>query len=147
MFVSIEIGFVLTPKGHLRAPTNLGNPILANCGAAGQPAGASMNLAWDLAERLGVGIKLVVFESAGKSVAAVIAEEAHAGFFAIAPLRGEGILFTSPYVLIEGAYAAADASALKAHEEVDHAGILRLYVEDMKSTPYLNPPPSTRRAS
>ena len=79
-----------TPTGKLRASINLGNPILANKDPAnGQPVGVSIDLARAFAERLGVGIELVVFDSAGKSVDAVKAEQADIGFFAIDPLRGE----------------------------------------------------------
>ena len=112
-----------TPAGRLRASINLGNPILANKDAAsGQPVGVSIELARAFAQRLGVALELVVFDTAGKSVDAVKAEHAAIGFFAIDPLRGEGIRFTAPYVLIEGAYLVRQASALKDNAEVDTAG-------------------------
>jgi polar amino acid transport system substrate-binding protein len=44
-------------------------------------------------------------------------------FFAIDPLRGEGILFTAPYVLIEGSYMVPNDSPLTSNDEVDRAGI------------------------
>jgi polar amino acid transport system substrate-binding protein len=122
MTVSAEILSAFAPNGRLRASINLGNPILANRGAGGEPTGVSIDLARGLAARLGVDVNLVVFDAAGKSVAAVTAEEADVGFFAVDPLRGEGILFTAPYVLIEGAYAVADGSPLQANEDVDRAG-------------------------
>jgi polar amino acid transport system substrate-binding protein len=112
-----------TPTGKLRASINLGNPILANKDpATGQPVGVSIDLARAFAERLGVGIELVVFDSAGKSVDAVKAEQADSGFFAIDPLRGEGIRFTAAYVLIEGSYLVRQDSPLKDNAEVDKAG-------------------------
>lgn len=113
----------LAPQGRLRASINLGNPILAKRDAAGQAVGVSIDLARGLAERLGVDAELVVFDTAGKSVAAVAAEQADVGFFAVDPLRGEGILFTAPYVLIEGAYLVPQASALQANDEVDRNGL------------------------
>ena len=112
-----------TPTGKLRASINLGNPILANKDpATGQPVGVSIDLARAFAERLGVGIELVVFDSAGKSVDAVKAEQADIGFFAIDPLRGEGIRFTAAYVLIEGSYLVRQDSPLKDNAEVDVSG-------------------------
>ena len=111
----------LTPTGRLRASINLGNPILANRDAAGLPVGVSIDLARELARRLGVEAELVVCESAGKSVDVVIADQADIGFFAIDPLRGQGILFTSAYVLIEGSYLVHDASPLQRNEQVDNA--------------------------
>jgi polar amino acid transport system substrate-binding protein len=111
------------PTGKLRASINLGNPILAHTDAAtGQPAGVSVDLARAFAERLGVGIELVVFDTAGKSVEAVTREQADIGFFAIDPLRGEGIAFTDAYVLIEGGYLVRSSSPIQSNDEVDRNG-------------------------
>lgn len=38
-------------------------------------------------------------------------------------MRGAGIAFTEPYVLIEGAYLVRQDSPLRANEEVDRAGL------------------------
>lgn len=111
------------PTGRLRASINLGNPILARRGADGQPAGVSIDLAHEFARRLGVDAELVVFDAAGKSVEAVTAEQADIGFFAVDPVRGAGIQFTAPYVLIEGAYLVQDASPVRDNAEVDKAGV------------------------
>ncbi len=112
------------PTGILRASINLGNPILANKDpATGQPFGISIDLARNLAHRLGVELELVVFDTAGKSVDAVKNERADVGFFAVDPLRGAEISFTLPYVLIEGCYMVREASPLQRNEEVDQAGI------------------------
>jgi polar amino acid transport system substrate-binding protein len=110
------------PKGVLRASINVGNPILANLDAAGLPFGVSVDLAREFARRLQREVELKVFDSAGKSVQAVTSEQADIGFFAIDPLRGEGISFTAPYVLIEGAYLVKDDSPLRDNAEVDRAG-------------------------
>ncbi|WP_326538825.1 ABC transporter substrate-binding protein [Pseudorhodoferax sp.] len=120
--LSADIVRAFTPTGRLRASINLGNPILAGRGADGQAKGVSVDLARAFAERLGVEPELVVFDTAGKSVDAVKAEQADIGFFAIDPLRGEGIRFTAPYVLIEGCYLVRADSALQDNAEVDAAG-------------------------
>lgn len=117
-----DVVAAFTPKGHLRASINLGNPILAGRDAAGVPCGVSVDLARAFGERLGVEVELVVFDAAGKSVEAVTSEAADIGFFAIDPLRGEGITFTAPYVLIEGAYLVRQDSTLQSNDEVDRAG-------------------------
>jgi polar amino acid transport system substrate-binding protein len=111
------------PTGVLRASINLGNPILAKAGADGQPFGVSVDLARGLAKHLGIAIELVVFDAAGKSVDAVTNEQADFGFFAVDPLRGAGIHFTAPYVLIEGSYMVPQASAIHSNDEVDIAGL------------------------
>ena len=110
------------PHGRLRAAINLGNPLLAHRDAAGRLGGVSVDLAEAFAGRLGVGIELLAFDNAGKSVDTVTNEAADIGFFAIDPLRGAGIAFTAPYVLIEGCYAVRDDSPLQSNDEVDRAG-------------------------
>lgn len=111
------------PTGRLRASINLGNPILANRSAdTGEPFGVSVDLARELAKRLDLVLDLVVFDAAGKSVEAVTAEQADFGFFAVDPVRGQGIAFTAPYVLIEGSYLVRNASPLQTNDEVDRTG-------------------------
>ncbi len=110
------------PTGSLRASINTGNPILAGLDDTGSAKGVSVDLASGFAERLGVALELIVFDTAGKSVDAVTQEQADIGFFAIDPKRSEGINFTPPYVLIEGCYAVRNDSLLTALEQVDVSG-------------------------
>jgi polar amino acid transport system substrate-binding protein len=120
MTISKELLQTIAPTGKLRASINLGNPILANKNPeTGEPFGISIDLANAFAEKLGLEIELIVFDSAGKSVEAVTQEKADIGFFAVDPLRGEGIAFTAPYVLIEGAYLVKDESSIRSNDEVD----------------------------
>lgn len=112
----------LAPTGILRASINVGNPILANLDAEGKPFGVSVDLAGEFAHRLGLPLELVVFDSAGKSVDAVAAEQADFGFFAVDPVRGAGIAFSEPYVLIEGAYLVKTESPVRTNDQVDLAG-------------------------
>ena len=113
----------LAPQGILRASINLGNPLLARRdGSSGEVFGVSVDLARALAERLGVPLELVVFDTAGRSVEAVSEARADVGFFAIDPQRGQDIAFTAPYILIEGCYLVREASPLTCNEEVDRAG-------------------------
>lgn len=122
MTIDSSIIAAFTPTGRLRASINLGNPILANRDpATGEACGVSVDLAREFARRLGVEIELVVLDTAGKSVEAVKNEKADIGFFAIDPLRGEGILFTAPYVLIEGSYLVRSESPFLRNEDVDRA--------------------------
>lgn len=123
MNVASDIVKTFAPNGSLRASINLGNPILARKDSVtGEIRGVSVDLANAFAQRLGVPLELVVFDTASKSVEAVKTEQADIGFFAIDPLRSEGIRFTGPYVLIEGAYLVRDDSLLQRNEEVDRSG-------------------------
>jgi polar amino acid transport system substrate-binding protein len=122
--VAASVVTALTPTGRLRASINLGNPILARRDAAtGEPSGVSVDLARAFAEELGVGVDLVTVDAAAKSVEAVRSGRADIGFFAIDPLRGEGIRFTAPYVLIEGAYLVRRDSPLADNAQVDRPGM------------------------
>ena len=123
MTVSDSLRQAFAPAGTLRASINLGNPILAKRDpVSGEPFGVSIDLARLLAEQLGVGVELVVFDTANQSVLAVREERADIGFFAIDPLRGEGLGFTAPYVLIEGSYLVPEASPIQRNEDVDRPG-------------------------
>ena len=113
----------IAPTGRLRACINLGNAVLARRDAAtGQPAGVSVDLARALGAQLGVEVDFVVVDAAAKSVQAVRSGEADVGFFAIDPTRGEGLRFSAPYLLIEGAYLVRNDSPLTANAQVDRAG-------------------------
>ena len=109
----------IAPTGTLRAVINLGNPILARKKAQDEPEGVSVDLARALAAQLKLPLKLMPVTSAGQSVELVTQEKADVGFFAIDPVRGQGIAFTSAYVQIEGSYLVRQDSPLQKNEDVD----------------------------
>ena len=120
---SSSLAPVLAPTGRLRACINLGNAVLARRDpAGGQPTGVSVDLARALAAELGVEVEFVIVDAAMKSVQAVRAGQADIGFFAIDPTRSEGLRFTAPYLLIEGAYLVRRDSPLTDNAQVDRAG-------------------------
>jgi polar amino acid transport system substrate-binding protein len=113
----------LAPQRVLRAAINFGNPILASKDpGTAEPSGVSVDLARALAERLGVQLRLVPFESAGSVVKAVHHDEWDVAFVAVDPVRGEDLLQTAPYVMIEGAYLVRDDSLLRDNDDVDRPG-------------------------
>ena len=114
----------LAPTGKLRVAMNFGNSVLAQKDpATGEPRGVAAALARELARRLGVGIAFTGFDAAGKVTDAAKQGGLDIVFLAIDPVRGAGIDFTGPYVLIEGAYAVPQASAIQSNDDVDRAGI------------------------
>ena len=114
----------LAPGGKLRAAINFGNPILAaKDPATGQPRGVSVDLSRELASRLGVALELVTFDAAGKVVEAARTGAWDIAFVAIDPARGQDMLQTPPYVIIEGAYLVANDSPLQRNEDVDREGV------------------------
>jgi polar amino acid transport system substrate-binding protein len=112
----------LAPTGKLRAVINLGNPILANKDAAGQPIGVSVDLARELGKRLGVPVELASVTSAGASVETLAKGQVDVGFFALDPARAATTAFTAAYVQIEGAYLVRNDSPLRSNDEVDREG-------------------------
>ena len=113
----------LAPNGTLRAAINFGNPILANKDAkTGEPFGVSVDIARELGKRLNVPVELVLFNSAGKVVEAVSANEVSIAFVAIDPVRAATTAYTAPYVIIEGAYLVRENSPLRDNAEVDRSG-------------------------
>ena len=114
----------LAPTGRLRAVINYGNPILARKDeATGQPKGVSVDLARQLAQRLGVEAELVTVPSAGESVEALAGGRVDVGFFAIDPARAATTAYTGPYVQIEGCYLVRNDSPIRGNDEVDREGI------------------------
>ncbi|MFO1326271.1 MAG: ABC transporter substrate-binding protein [Rubrivivax sp.] len=111
----------LAPQGRLRACINLGNPILARRDGDGV-AGVSVDLAREFGRRLGVPVELVVVDAALKSVETVRGGGADIGFFAVDPARSQGLAFSAPYILIEGAYLVRRESPLLGNEQVDRPG-------------------------
>jgi polar amino acid transport system substrate-binding protein len=118
---SPTLAALIAPQGILRVSINLGNPVLAGLDAAGEPSGISADLSRSLAQQLGLGIEWRVFKKADDSVQCVRSDEADIGFFAIDPVRGEGLHFSPPYVQIEGAYLVRNDSPLQSNDEVDQA--------------------------
>lgn len=113
----------IAPGGILRAAINLANPVLFTADAAtGAPGGVAVDLATELARRLGVEIELAALPSAKACVRAVQEGQASIGFFAIDPLRGDTLHFTPPYVLMEGVYVVRQDSPLVRNGQVDQPG-------------------------
>jgi polar amino acid transport system substrate-binding protein len=113
----------LAPSGKLRVAINLGNIVLAQRNAAGEPTGITVDLARELGARLGVPVALTTFDAAGKVFEALKTGGLDIVFLAIEPVRAAEIEFTAPYVIIEGVYMVPRDSALKNVADVDRAGM------------------------
>ena len=120
--MTTSVAAELAPQGILVASINLGNPVLAQ-GSAQDPGGVSVDIAREIAARLGVRAELTCFDAARKSLAALLSGQASIGFLAIEPARAEQVAFTPPYVLIEGVYAVPRDSPLATLADVDAPGI------------------------
>ena len=123
-----DIVMDLAPTGVLRTALNLGNPVLVQ-GTPAAPAGVTVDIANEVAARLGVAVEFRCFDAARESFAATVAGQADICFLAIEPARAAEIAFTAPYVLIEGVYAVPRESPLATVADVDRAGV-RIGVKD-----------------
>jgi polar amino acid transport system substrate-binding protein len=112
----------LAPAGVLRASLNLGNPVLVQ-GTPTAPTGVTVDIAHEVAGRLGVPVEFRCFGAARESFDAAVAGQADICFLAVEPARAAKIAFTAPYVLIEGVYAVPRESPLTTVAQVDSAGI------------------------
>jgi polar amino acid transport system substrate-binding protein len=108
----------------LRVAINHGNAVLAKLDPInGQLSGVSVDMALELGRRWGMKVKLIGFDAANKSVQALRRNAVDVGFFAIDPQRSQGLLFTAPYVVIEGAYVVPQDSRIQALDDVDRPQI------------------------
>lgn len=92
-------------------------------GSIDSPGGITVDLAHQLGARLGMPVEVVLWDAARKSVDAVRDGGADVCFLAVDPQRAEELALTDPYVLIEGAYAVAEDSALRQVADVDREGV------------------------
>jgi polar amino acid transport system substrate-binding protein len=122
--IASDILKAFAPTGTLRAAINQGNTVLAQKDPkTGAPCGITVDLARELARRLGLSIELITFDAAGKVFAALQRGAWDIAFLAVEPVRAAEIDFTAPYVLIEGTYMVRKDSPLKSIEDVDRAGV------------------------
>jgi polar amino acid transport system substrate-binding protein len=112
----------LAPAGVLRTALNLGNPVLVQ-GTPAAPAGVTVDIANEIAGRLGVPSEFRCFGAARESFQATVAGQADICFLVIEPARAAEIAFTAPYVLIEGVYAVPRESPLTTVADVDAEGV------------------------
>lgn len=109
--------------GVLRAAINYGNTVLAQRADDGALRGVSVDLAIELAKRLGLRLELVPFSAAGKVFDALEHDAWDVAFLAIDPARTAQLAFTAPYLLIEGAYLVRADSTLADSASVDMPGM------------------------
>ena len=111
------------PTGTLRVAVNFGNIVIAQKDpAGGDPRGVGPDLARELARRLGVPIRYVAYDTAGKVADAARQGAWDLAFLAADPERAGEITFSAPYVQIEGTYMVSADSPLKRIEDFDRGG-------------------------
>jgi polar amino acid transport system substrate-binding protein len=114
----------MAPKGTLRAAVNYGNPSIAQRDpAGGDPRGVGPDLARELSRRLGMPIRYVAYETAGKVADDAQKDVWDVAFLAIDPQRAATISFSPAYVEIGGTYLVRADSPLRRVDEFDQQKI------------------------
>lgn len=108
--------------GTLRVVINLGNPVLAQ-GTHDDPRGVTVAIAREVGRWLDVPVELVCVDAAREAYAAICEGRVDLCFLANEPAREEGVVFTAPYVLIEGVYVTDADSPLESSDDVDRDGV------------------------
>lgn len=118
-----EVRGDLAPTGELHIAINLGNPVLAQRDeATGKLGGVSVALANELANELGIAVKLTPYDAAGKVFTALENGLWDLAFLAIEPVRAEKIAFSSPYASIDGTYLVREESLFESASDLDKRG-------------------------
>ena len=124
MNITAAIRADLAPTGKVRAGINYGNFILATKDAAtGESRGVAVDLARELAQRLGVDFEIVAHDSVAALVDAAKTGAWDIAFLGSDPARETVISFTAAYLEIEATYLVPAASALRAVADVDREGV------------------------
>lgn len=122
--MSEDLRSELAPTGTLRAGINTANFLLVTGRRDdGAPQGVAPDMANAVAERLGVQIAYVPYETPGQ-----LADDATKGVWDIGligaePARAEHIAFSAAYVEIEATYLVPSDSRIQAIADVDRPGI------------------------
>ena len=107
----------------LRVGINFGNAVLAKRSKDGTAAGIAVDLAEELARRMGVPMELVAYAAAGRMADGAKEGAWDVAFLAADPARSAEIIFTAPYLEIETTYLVFDDSPLRTLADVDQSGV------------------------
>ncbi len=114
----------LAPSGRLRAAINLGNTVLAQTDAAGAPKGISVDLANELARRLGLPLEMIRYPTGGAVLPDGLARDHwDVAFLAAEAERALEADFTAPYVYIDGTYLVAQGASFMRAADLDREGV------------------------
>ncbi len=92
-------------------------------GTPDAPSGVTVDLARELASRIGVPVDLLCFDAARDSFAAIEDGRTDVCFLAVDPARAEAVAFSAPYAVIEGVFVVPGDSPLTTSDDVDRPGV------------------------
>jgi len=113
----------LTSTGTLRVGINYGNVVLAKRDTPdAAPTGVAIDVAREIARRLGTTATFVGYPDAG-SVVDDAGKAWDVAFVGIDPARASVVAFTSPYVAVDATYMVRDDSSIRTLADADRAGV------------------------
>ncbi len=116
-----EVLAALAPTGLLRAGINLSNFLLVNGTAPnGDPTGVSPSMARAVADRLGVGLEIITFDSPGQLADAANDDVWDIGNIGAERKRAELIAFSAAYYEIECTYLVAANSPIMTMADIEN---------------------------
>ena len=119
-----QIRAELAPTGVLRVGINLSNFLLVTGKTPeGDPEGVSPDMARAVADRLGIPVEYVVFDTPGELADAAVEDVWDIGNIGAEPERAKTIAFTAAYAEIEATYLVPTGSAIQSVDEVDRKGV------------------------
>ena len=114
----------LAPTGTLRVGINHSNFLLSQRDATtGAYRGIAIDIASEIARRIGKSIAVVGFESPGQMADAAQQDKWDICFMGSEPARANVIAFSAAYLEIEAGYLVPAGSPIRANSEVDREGI------------------------
>lgn len=114
----------LAPTGVLRAGINMANFLLVTGRRDdGAPQGVAPDMAHAVAERLGVEVAYVPYETPGQLADDATKDAWDIGLIGAEPARAEHIAFSAAYVEIEATYLVPADSRIQAIADVDRPGV------------------------
>ena len=114
----------LAPTGTLRAAINLSNFLLVTGKTpAGDPEGVSPDMARAVADRLGVPVEYLAYDTPGELADAAVEDVWDIGNIGAEPERAKTIAFTAAYAEIEATYLVPAGSSIQSVDQVDRQGV------------------------
>jgi polar amino acid transport system substrate-binding protein len=121
--ISSDVRTELAPRGTLRAGINYGNVVLATKDEKnGELRGVHVDLARELAKRIGVPIELIGFDSAGAMVDGLKSGALDVALLSAEPARANEIVFSPAYVDIDATYLVPAGSPIRDVADIDQPG-------------------------
>mmetsp|Transcript_70703 Transcript_70703/g.202563 ORF Transcript_70703/g.202563 Transcript_70703/m.202563 type:complete len:262 (+) Transcript_70703:106-891(+) len=119
-----DVAKEMAPTGRLRVALNMRNQLLVSGkSASGEPEGLAPSLARAFADKIGVPVEFVPYDSVPALAKDAPEDKWDVAMIGADPARAEFVDFTAPYCQIEATYAVPTTSGAQKCADVDKAGI------------------------